>query len=67
MDRSTKNLPFLDIRITKTGTKIWIDVYNKPTDSKRLCLLHQITPELASEIFNFVRLDASALLLKKKT
>ena len=35
MERSTTNLPFLDIMINKTGTKIWIDIYNKPTDSKR--------------------------------
>ena len=35
MERSTTNLPFLDIMINKTGTKIWMDIYNKPTDSKR--------------------------------
>ena len=34
-ERSTTNLPFLDIMINKTGTKIWMDIYNKPTDSKR--------------------------------
>ena len=32
MERSTTNLPFLDIMINKTGTKIWMDIYNKPTD-----------------------------------
>ena len=48
MGRSTTNLPFLDIIINKTGTKIWMDIYNKPSDSKRcvpknqstLCLSH---------------------------
>ena len=35
MDRSTTNLPFLKIMITKTGTKIWMDIYNKPTVPKR--------------------------------
>ena len=35
MEKSTTNLPFLDIMINKTGTKIWMDIYNKPTDSKR--------------------------------
>ena len=35
MERSTINLPFLDAMIHKTGTKIWMDIYNKPTDSKR--------------------------------
>ena len=34
MERSSTNLPFLDIMINKTGTKIWMDIY-KPTDSKR--------------------------------
>ena len=35
MERSTIYFPFLDIMINKTGTKIWMDIYNKPTDSKR--------------------------------
>ena len=34
---------------------------------KDMCLLHQINREVASEIFHFVWLDASVLLLKKKT
>ena len=28
-------LPFLDILITKSGKKIWMNIYSKPTDSKR--------------------------------
>ena len=35
MERSTTNLPFLDTMINKTGTKIWMDIYNKSIDSKR--------------------------------
>ena len=35
MERSTTDFPFSDIMINKTGTKIWMDIYNKPTDSKR--------------------------------
>ena len=35
MGRSTTNLPFLKIMITKTGTKTWMDIYNKPTVPKR--------------------------------
>ena len=35
MEKSQTRLPFLDIMINKSGTKIWIDIYNKPTDSKR--------------------------------
>ena len=35
MERSTTNSPVLDIMINKTGRKIWMDIYNKPTNSKR--------------------------------
>ena len=35
MERSTINSPFLVTMINKTRTKVWIDVYKKPTDSKR--------------------------------
>ena len=35
MEKSQTRLPFLDMIITKSGTKIWIDIYNKSTDSKR--------------------------------
>ena len=42
MLRSTLNLPFLDI-INKTGTKIWMDIYSKPTDPKNRFPLQQIT------------------------
>ena len=34
MEKSQTRLPFLDIMINKSGTKIWMDIYNKPTDSK---------------------------------
>ena len=34
MERSSTNLPFLDITINKTGTNIWMDIYNMPADSK---------------------------------
>ena len=32
---SQTRLLFLDIMINKSGTKIWMDIYNKPTDLKR--------------------------------
>ena len=35
MERSTTNLAFLDITINKIRTKTWIDICNKPNDSKR--------------------------------
>ena len=35
MKKSQTRLPFLDIMTNKNGTKIWMDINNKPTDSKR--------------------------------
>ena len=33
MEKSQGRLPFLDM-ISKKSTKIWMDIYNKPPDSK---------------------------------
>ena len=35
MELNDNKLPFLDILITKSGKKNWINIYSKPTDSKR--------------------------------
>jgi len=35
MEISENCLPFLDILINKEGSKIWMNLYSKPTDSKR--------------------------------
>ena len=35
MEKSQKRLPSLDIMINKSGTKVLMGIYNKPTDSKR--------------------------------
>ena len=35
MEKSQGKLPFLDIMISKKSSKIWMDIYNKPPDSKR--------------------------------
>ena len=35
METSDTQLPFLDIMINKEGKKIFLDIYSKPTDSKR--------------------------------
>ena len=37
MEKSQTRLPFLDIIRNESGAKIWMDICNKPTDSKR-CL-----------------------------
>ena len=37
MDASDKELPFLDILIKENDDKIWMDIYFKPTDTRR-CL-----------------------------
>ena len=34
MENSQTRLHFLDTMINKSGAKIWIDICNKPTDSK---------------------------------
>ena len=34
MELNEKKLPFLDIIITRSGKKIWMSIYSKPTDSK---------------------------------
>ena len=38
MEKSQIRLPFLDIMINKSGTKIFMDIYNKQTDSRRYVL-----------------------------
>ena len=35
METSDTQLPFLDIMINKEGKKVFMDIYSKPTDSKR--------------------------------
>ena len=35
MEKIQTRLPFLDVMIKIGGTKTWIDIYNKPTNSKR--------------------------------
>ena len=37
METSDKELPFLDILIKRNDGKIWMDIYFKPTDTRR-CL-----------------------------
>ena len=54
MEKSTSNLALLDTMINKTGTKTWVDIYNKPTDSKRY--LSSISNHIL-EIFHSVWLD----------
>ena len=34
MEKSETRLPFLNIMINESGTEIWMDIYNKPTDAK---------------------------------
>ena len=34
MEKSQRRLPFVDIMINKSGTKVWMTVYNKRADSK---------------------------------
>ena len=43
MEKSQTRLHYLDIMINKSGTKIQMDIYNKPTDPKRYSRLRQTT------------------------
>ena len=61
MGKSQTRLPSLDIMINKTGVKIWMDISNKPTSSKRYApfmpnnaghYLTNMTSSLARRIFN---------------
>ena len=35
MEKSDTQLPFLDVMINKEGKKVFMDIYSKPTDSKK--------------------------------
>ena len=39
--------------IKKTGTQIWMDIQNKPINSKRYVSFTSDNPKVASEIFHF--------------
>ena len=53
MEKSQTRLPFLDIIINKSGTKIWMDIYNKPTDSKRYAPFTSTHPRHCLTYFTF--------------
>ena len=57
MEESQRRLPFWDIMINKSGTKIWMDIYNKQTDSKRYVPFTSNHPQqcLTNILFSFAR------------
>ena len=36
LEKSQTRLSFLDLMISKTGAKIWVDIYSRPTDSRQI-------------------------------
>ena len=69
MERNTTNLPYLDIMINKTGTKIWMDIYNKPADCLRnipFCLARRICAIVEEEETKLKRLSEPKTSLKKQ-
>ena len=36
MEKSQTRVPFLDIMINQSDRKIWMNIYNKPTDTKKI-------------------------------
>ena len=57
MEKSQTRRPCLDIMINKSGTKIWMDIYNKPTDSKRYILFTSNHPRhcLTNMLYSLAR------------
>ena len=52
----------MDLQQTKLQQNL-----QQPTNKKYICPVHQVTCGEVSEIFHFVWLEESVLLLKKKT
>ena len=46
METSDTQLPFLDIMINKEGKKVFMDIYSKPTDSKKHVPSNETTPSI---------------------
>ena len=57
MEKSQRKLPFWDIMVDKSGTKIWMDIYNKQTHSKRYITITSNHPRqcLTNIPFSFAR------------
>ena len=66
MENSQTRLHFLDTMINKSGAKIWIDICNKPTDSKLYLLFTLNNPwhSLTNTPFSLAR-EFVPLLEKK--
>ena len=65
MEKSTKSLLLFRYSDKQNLWRICMDIY-RPTDSKDVCALRQVTFGVASETFHFVGFREFALLLKKK-
>ena len=57
MEKCQTRLSFLDIMTSKSGTKIWMDIYNKPAYSKRHVPFRSNHPRhcLTNILFSFAR------------
>ena len=56
METSDTQLPFLDVLINKEGKKIFMDIYSKPTDSKRYVSFKSNHPRYCLKISHFLLL-----------
>ena len=62
---SDTQLPFIDVMIIKEGKKVFMDIYSKPTDSKRYVSFKWNHPKHCMKISHFLLLVEFAWLLKK--
>ena len=54
MELNDNKLPLLDILITKSGKKIWMNIYSNPTNSKRYVFFFLTTQNPVLRIYRFV-------------
>ena len=64
MEYSKDAIPFLDILIKRNSDKIWMDIYYKPTSTRRCLLFFLITLNMAKRIYLSHWHVVSAQLLK---
>ena len=65
MEKSQARLSFLDIMISKSGTKIWMDT-TKPQTQNIMSYLRKITHDILEQIYRSLLQEEYVALLKIK-
>ena len=66
MELNDNKLPFLDILITKSGKKIWMNIYSKPTDSKGYFSYFSYHPKPCLKIIPFCLARRICMIVENK-